>query len=40
MHVISFIRTLMIVLAVAACSVAADDLQTVRKKAEAGDAVV
>ena len=38
-HVISFIRTLMIVLAVAVCSVAAEDLQTLRKKAEAGDVV-
>jgi TPR repeat protein len=37
-HVIAFIRTLLIVLAVAACTVAAEDLQTVRKKAEAGDA--
>ena len=37
-HVIAFIRTLMIVLAVAVCTVAADDLQTLRKKAEAGDA--
>ena len=34
------IRTLLIVLAVAVCSVAAEDLQTLRKKAEAGDAVV
>ena len=39
-HIISFIRTLLIVLAVAVCSVAAEDLQTLRKKAEAGDAVV
>ena len=37
-HVIPFCRTLLIVLAVAVCSVAADDLETVRKKAEAGDA--
>jgi|GEM_PF-3283759 hypothetical protein len=37
-HVIAFIRTLMIVLAVAACTVAADDLEGLRKKAEAGDA--
>ena len=37
--VISFIRTLMIVLAVAVCTVAAEDLETLRKKAEAGDAV-
>ena len=37
-HVISFIRTLLIVLAVAVCTVAADDLEAVRKKAEAGDA--
>ena len=38
-HVISFCRTLLIVLAVAVCTVAAEDLQTVRKKAEAGDVV-
>jgi TPR repeat protein len=38
-HVISFCRTLLIVLAVAVCTVAADDLQTLRKKAEAGDAI-
>ena len=37
-HVIPFIRTLMIVLAVAVCTVAAEDLETLRKKAEAGDA--
>ena len=37
-HVISFIRTLLIVLAVAACTVAAEDLQTLRKKAEQGNA--
>ena len=37
-HVISFIRTLLIVLAVAVCTVAAEDLQTLRKKAKAGDA--
>jgi hypothetical protein len=37
-HVISFIRTLLIVLAVAACTVAAEDLEPLRKKAEAGDA--
>ena len=34
-HVISFIRTLMIVLTVAVCTVAAEDLETVRKKVEA-----
>ena len=38
-HVILFIRTLLIVLAVPACTVAAEDLETVRKKAEAGDVV-
>ena len=38
-HIISFIRTLLIVLAVAVCTVAAEDLETLRKKAEAGDAV-
>jgi len=38
--IIVFCRTLLIVLAVAVCSVAAEDLQTLRKKAEAGDAVV
>ena len=32
------IRTLLIVLAVAVCTVAAEDLETLRKKAEAGDA--
>jgi len=37
-HVISFCRTLLIVLAVAACTVAAEDLETLRKKAAAGDA--
>ena len=37
-HVIAFIRTLLIVLAVAVCTVAAEDLQTVRKKAEQGNA--
>ena len=37
-HVIRFCRTLLIVLAVAACTVAAEDLQTLRKKAKAGDA--
>ena len=37
-HVISFCRTLLVVLAVAVCTVAAEDLQTLRKKAEAGDA--
>ena len=37
-HAISFIRTLLIVLAVAACTVAAEDLGALRKKAEAGDA--
>jgi TPR repeat protein len=36
-HVIPFIRTLMVVLAVAACTVAAEDVETLRKKAEAGD---
>ncbi len=35
--VIPFIRTLLIVLAVAVCAVAADDLEALRKKAEAGD---
>ena len=39
MHVIPFIRTLLIVLAVAVCTVAAEDLETLRKKAEAGDAI-
>ncbi len=38
-HIIAFIRTLLIVLAVAVCTVAAEDLETLRKKAEAGDAV-
>ena len=38
-HVIAFIRTLLIVLAVAVCTVAAEDLETLRKKAEAGDAI-
>ena len=38
-HVISFIRTLLIVLAVAVGTVAADDLQTLRKQAEAGYAI-
>jgi len=38
-YVISFIRTLLIVLAVAVCTVAAEDLQTLRKQAEAGDVV-
>ena len=38
-HVIPFIRTLLIVLAVPACTVAADDLQTLRKQAEAGYAI-
>ena len=40
-HVISFCRTLLIVLAVVAGTVAAEDidLQTLRKKAEAGDAI-
>ena len=37
-HIIPFCRTLLIVLAVAAGSVAADDLQTLRKKADQGDA--
>ena len=37
-HIIAFIRTLLIVLAVAVCTVAAEDLEAVRKKAEAGDA--
>ena len=37
-HVIAFIRTLLIVLAVAACTVAADDLEGLRLSAEAGDA--
>jgi len=35
--VIAFIRTLLIVLAVAVCTVAAEDLEALRKKAEAGD---
>ena len=38
-HVIRFCRTLLIVLAVAVGTVAAEDLQTLRKKAEAGDVV-
>ena len=38
-HVIAFIRTLLIVLAAAVCTVAAEDLETLRKKAEAGDAI-
>ena len=38
-HIIRFCRTLLIVLTVAVCTVAADDLETLRKKAEAGDAV-
>ena len=38
-HVIPFCRTLLIVLAVAVCTVAAEDLGALRKKAEAGDAV-
>ena len=37
-HIISFIRTLMIVLAVAVCTVAAEDLEALRKKARRGDA--
>ena len=37
-HVIAFIRTLLVVLAVAVYTVAADDLEPLRKKAEAGDA--
>ena len=37
-HVIAFIRTLLIVLAVAVCTVAAEDIETMRKAAEAGDA--
>ena len=37
-HIIPFIRTLLIVLAVAVCTVAAEDLEALRKKAEAGDA--
>ena len=36
-HIIPFCRTLLIVLAVAVCTVAAEDLQTLLKKAEAGD---
>ena len=35
-HVISFCRTLLIVLAVAVCTVTADDLGALRTKAEAG----
>jgi TPR repeat protein len=38
-HVIAFCRTLMIVLALAVCTVAAEDLETLRKQAGAGDAV-
>ena len=37
-HIIAFIRTLLVVLAVTVCTVAAEDLETVRKKAKAGDA--
>jgi len=37
-HVIAFCRTLLIVLAVAVGTVAAEDLEALRKKAEAGDA--
>ena len=37
-HVIPFIRTLLIVLAVTVCTVAAEDLEALRKAAEAGDA--
>ena len=37
-HVIPFIRTLLIVLAVAVCTVAAQVPETLRKNAEAGDA--
>jgi len=37
-HVIPFIRTLLVVLAVAVCTVAAEDLEAVLKKAGAGDA--
>ena len=38
-HIIRFCRTLLIVLTVAVCTVAAEDLETLRKKAEAGDAI-
>ena len=38
-HVIPFCRTLLIVLAVAACTVAAEDLEALRKKAKGGDVV-
>ena len=38
-HVIRFCRTLLIVLAVAVCTVAAEDLGALRKKAEAGDVI-
>ena len=37
-HVIAFIRTLLVVLAVAVCTVAAEDLEALRKKARRGDA--
>ena len=37
-HVLLFIRTLLIVLAVAVCTVAAEDLEKLRKKARRGDA--
>ena len=37
-HVIAFCRTLLIVLSVAVCAIAAEDFQTMLKKAEAGDA--
>ena len=36
-HIIPFCRTLLIVLAVSVCSVAAEDVEALRKKAEAGD---
>ena len=37
-HVILFCRTLLVVLSVAVCAIAAEDFQTMLKKAEAGDA--
>ena len=37
-HIISFIRTLLIVLAVAVCTVVAECVQRLRKQPEAGDA--
>ena len=37
-HVILFCRTLLVVLSVAVCAIAAEDFQTILKKAEGGDA--